>query len=111
MLETLGPTAVLTCSGELDASEPLLDGAFARAFAGGASNVVVDLLDVSFIDSSTVRALLEAEQTVTDRGGWIRLVHSHHMIAKVLEICGVADLLPRWSSVSAALDDPKEAAE
>ena len=104
--------AVVTCAGELDAAVPQLDTELTRALEDGATALVVDLLAVTFIDSSVVRSLLQAQQVLQDRGGALRLVYSHHMIGKVLQICGVTDLLPRASSVSAALaSEAREVAE
>lgn len=101
--ERSGDVAVVRCSGELDAGAPDLHDALTEALDAGATRVVVDLLEVEFIDSSVVRALLLGQQRTEDAAGWLRVVHSHYLVAKVLDICGVSDVLPRWSSVSAAL--------
>lgn len=107
-----GRAAVLTCAGELDVAESELDAQLTQALDQGPTLVVVDLLEVTFIDSSVVRSLLQAQQVLEDRGADLRLVYSHHLIVKVLQICGVSDLLPRCSSVVAALaGQAREAAE
>ena len=46
------------------------------------------MLNVTFIDSSVVRELVLALKRVGDEG-WVRLVYTHHPIARVVDICGL----------------------
>ena len=103
--EALGAT-VVAVSGELDIANDELAVRLAAAVDGGAQHVVVDLLNVTFIDSSVVRSLVLAHRTLLQRGGWLRLVYTHHLIGRVLEICGLDSLLPRYTSVEAAMGSP-----
>ena len=93
----------VTASGELDAASDELSRALDSAVAGGAQHLVVDLLDVTFIDSSVVRDLVIAHRTVSQRGGWVRIVYTHHLIKRVIEICGLAEVFPQYPTVSAAI--------
>ena len=52
----------ITVSGELDVARSELSGALDAALGGGACRIVVNLLDVSFIDSSVLRVLVLARR-------------------------------------------------
>jgi anti-anti-sigma factor len=93
----------VTARGELDAAADQLTRALDDALSSGARFVVVDLLDVTFIDSSVVRDLVLAHRTVRERDGWVRIVYTHHMLKRVIEICGLSEVFPQYPTVSAAL--------
>lgn len=89
-------------SGELDAGDSSFgDDLLARVDAG-TSRVVVDMLNVSFIDSSVIRVLVLAHRGTTAAGGWLRVVYTHHLVRRVIDMCGLADVLPQYSTVDAA---------
>jgi anti-sigma B factor antagonist len=94
--------AVVVAHGELDIADDALRRTLV-ALASDGQDVVVDLLNVTFIDSSVVRALLLAHREVTERGRWLRVVYTHHLIRRVIEICGLTELLPQYTSVEAAV--------
>lgn len=92
---------VVRLSGELDAG----DAGFAdelMQLSGGSDYVIVDMLNVSFIDSSVIRALVLVHRRVTDAGGWLRLVYTHHMVRRVIEMCGLAAVFPQYPTIDAA---------
>jgi anti-anti-sigma factor len=97
-----GVPVLVALTGELDAADTAwieeLDGLIDR----GGREIVIDLLGVSFIDSSVVQALILAHQRVRD-GGWVRVVYTHHLIKRVLEICGLTEVFPQYTTVEAAL--------
>lgn len=93
----------VTASGELDAATDELSRALDSAVSGGAQHLVVDLLDVTFIDSSVVRDLVLTHRTVSERGGWVRIVYTHHLIKRVIEICGLTEVFPQYPTVAAAI--------
>lgn len=94
--------AVVRLAGELDASDTTWADGIEQAIESGQREIVVDLLNVTFIDSSVVRALVLAHRR-TAGDGWVRLVYTHHLIRRVIEICGLGDLLPQFTTVDAAL--------
>lgn len=93
---------VVSLAGELDAADDGWAAALEHAIDGGARHVVVDMLNVSFLDSSVVRALVLARRRVSD-DGWVRLVYTHHLIRRVIDICGLTELLPQFTTLEAAL--------
>ena len=95
---------VVRLSGELDAG----DAGFADELAqlsGGADFVVVDMLNVSFIDSSVIRALVLVHRRVTAGGGWVRVVYTHHLVRRVIDMCGLAGVFPQYPTIEAARRD------
>jgi anti-anti-sigma factor len=100
----LAPATVVALSGELDASDGEWADSLKNALTDGDGRIVVDMHDVTFIDSSVVRELVLAHRRIP-MGGWIHLVYTHHLIHRVLDICGIADLFPQFTTVDAAIRD------
>ena len=98
-----GAWTVVDVGGELDlSSAPALSSTLDSLIAGDASHVIVDLGDVSFMDSSGLGVVLEAFKAVTDSGGRMPLVVSDGPVSRLLEITGLTDQLDIHDSVSAA---------
>lgn len=99
---------VVRFAGEIDAG----DSGFAEdllACVETADRVVVDLLNVTFIDSSVIRALVLAHRAVSAEAGWLRVVYSHHVVRRVIEMCGLAEVFPQYLTIEAALRDSPSA--
>lgn len=56
------------------------------------STVVVDMADVTFMDSQGLRVLLEARQALAVEGGLLRLVRLPRCVRMVLDLSGVTEL-------------------
>jgi anti-sigma B factor antagonist len=56
------------------------------------STVVVDMADVTFMDSQGLRALLEARQLLAEDGAPLRLVRPARCVLLVLSLTGVQEL-------------------
>jgi stage II sporulation protein AA (anti-sigma F factor antagonist) len=95
---------VVTLAGELDAAEPDWDSDLQAALAAGQQRIILDLRNVTFIDSSVIRTLVLTLKQLP-AGGWLRLVYTHHLIRRVIDICGLADNLPQYTTLEAALRD------
>jgi anti-anti-sigma factor len=83
--------------GELDvASATLLDDALKDAEATDASVIAIDLAGVSFIDSTGLRALLEAHARDTRhaRAGRLQITGGSPQARKLFRLAGVLDKLP-----------------
>ncbi|MEV5599479.1 STAS domain-containing protein [Streptomyces sp. NPDC052496] len=64
--------------------------------------VVVDLRQVTFIDSSGLQELMRAQARCEAMGGWVRLVYAHEAIALLFRLTGYADQFPRYADVEDA---------
>jgi anti-anti-sigma factor len=86
---------VLRVLGELDINtEPALTTALREVIESSpGQEVVVDLAELSFIDSSGVRALLEGSDRATRRGTRLRARNARGIVARVLYLTGVDELL------------------
>ena len=86
-----GSATILRISGELDinARDDLRE-ALLRALADG--DVVVDLADVSFLDSEALGALIDGWNASRDRGAGFRVVNPRDMVDRVLQVSGAKDL-------------------
>jgi len=77
----------------------------ALAAASAKRDVLVDLSDCTFMDSSVIAALFRARQTLNERGGRLELVipQSATTIKRVADVTLLAAILPIHESRSAAL--------
>jgi anti-sigma B factor antagonist len=66
---------------------------------GRASEVRVDMAEVTFLDSTGIRALVQGYRTAQTRGSGLYVVGAQQWVAKVLEVTGVGPLLapPEYS--------------
>ena len=94
-IEVQDATAVVRVSGDVDlASSPTMQAAIADACRRpGTAEVVVDLADVPFLDSSGISALLQGRREALGRDLAYHVVGANPMIRSVLELTGVWPLL------------------
>jgi anti-sigma B factor antagonist len=95
-------TYVVSVTGEIDSfTSPYLEEELEWVLGDGASNAVVDLGGVGFIDSTALRVLLKALPRFSRRGGTLVLVSDDRRVLRTLEITG----LDRKFTVEARLSD------
>jgi|SRR4051794_37736821 anti-sigma B factor antagonist len=79
--------ALAICSGEVDIdTAPRLEAQLRRALDDGARDVVVNLRDVTFIDSAGITALLRAAENARWRYGHLFLTRPTAQTMRVLEL-------------------------
>lgn len=102
-VENYNGKALLRAQGEIDlATVDLLDMAVANALQDGLSHVVIDMSEVSFMDSTGIRSLLTNSERVNEAGGKMSIVLSGGPVARTLSVTGVDSLLSIYDSVSEA---------
>ncbi len=90
--EREGERAVLTVRGELDAySAPGLEDQIARLISQQVFDVVLDLGQTGFLDSSGLRAILTAQRRLNENGGRMALRGPSEPVTRLLEITGLTD--------------------
>jgi anti-sigma B factor antagonist len=90
-VERQGLGATVSVRGELDAATaPDLADVCHSVHAAGARDLVIDLTDTSFLDSSGLRALIEAHRLFSERGN-LALAHASDPVRRLLEITGLDD--------------------
>jgi anti-sigma B factor antagonist len=91
---------IVTVSGEIDlASAPKLEAAIV---AEADQTVIVDLLEVGFMDSTGLRSLLSARDTLEEGGGRLLLVFGEGPVERILDLTGLADRFEHFPSLEAA---------
>jgi anti-anti-sigma factor len=92
----------LELSGELDlATAPQLERALARAKHGRPATLVLDLRDLSFLDSCGLRELLGAQRACEEAGCALTLI-AGAPARRLFELTGVAARLPLAEPPAAA---------
>jgi anti-sigma B factor antagonist len=91
----MGAITTLAVGGDLDvsATELLLARIEAEA-AREPDLIVLDLSALSFIDSTGLRALLQAGELAADRGFELSIVRGQGQVARVMRITRLDEVLP-----------------
>ena len=97
--------AVVTLGGDHDVASR---GAIADAFnvAATGRNLLVDLSECTFVDSTIIKLLLQTMRALEENDGRLELVidvDSHGHVARVAELMGIADVIPTHGSRSAGI--------
>jgi anti-sigma B factor antagonist len=96
----------LRVGGELDlAVAPWLHDQLEALFVGGATSIVVDLTDATFLDSTALGVLVGALNTCRERGGEAHLVVTEPQILRVLTITGLTDAFALHASLDELPDE------
>lgn len=83
-------------SGELDvASRGVLAAQLDELWQSGWSEIVVDLRELTFMDSSGVHLLLAHHRRASETGARFVMIDGHEPISRTLQLCGVYDMLDR----------------
>ena len=91
-----GTTRTISLGGEIDIASA---GAFNRALAAALweadfETVVLDFAEVTFIDSTGIRILLDAYATGVEDGIRLVLLPGPPAVQRLFEICGLTKALP-----------------
>lgn len=86
---------VTAVSGEVDAATADDFEAQLRPAIAESTDVVLDLTEVSFMDSSGLRALVAIHHEVAERGGTIELAGTSNVVERLLSVTGLAELFTR----------------
>jgi anti-sigma B factor antagonist len=97
------PAPGLAPRGDLDmAAAPDLEEALEAAIRDSQGAFVVDLSDVSFIDSSGLQVLLRARALLGREDRALALVCPHGRVRRVFELAGVSDVFALYATPDAA---------
>ena len=97
-------TTVIALSGEVDLyTAPEFKQQLLETIGQGTKEVVVDLSDTTFIDSTTLGVLVGGVKRLRPNGGRLSLVCTDRNIAKIFEITGLDKVFPIHGSRDEAL--------
>jgi len=101
------PVVTIAVHGQADLhTAPDLRDAMGKAIDGGASGLIVDLSDATFVDSMTLGVLLGAVKRLRPRGGKVDVVCVSPHIRRIFEIT----LLDRVFGIHDTLESARAAA-
>lgn len=96
-------TCTVTLEGEVDVyTAPRLKEELVSAIEDGCVNVIVDLEQVGFIDSSGLGVLVSALRRARERDGVVRIVCTRDNILKIFRITGLDKVFPVFADVNEA---------
>jgi anti-sigma B factor antagonist len=99
-----GRTALFSLRGSLDvATAPSLRAALLEAAEHDGHEIVVDLSQLEFLDSTGLGALIGSHKLAEEHQGSVRLVAQEGQILRLLRITGLLEVLNVYSSVESAL--------
>ena len=103
--------AVIALTGEVDLyTAPELKQELVRVIEDGACNVVIDMTETTFIDSTTLGVLVSGLKRLNPSGGKLTLVVTDRNIRKIFEITGLDRVFTIHEKRSAAVDELSETA-
>ena len=89
--------------GEIDFyTAPLLREALDKQVAAGRTDLIVDLEDVTFMDSTGLGVLVGRLKLVRGQNGTLRIVSSQDRILKVFKITGLDKVFHIYNSIESA---------
>lgn len=96
--------SVLKLNGEIDVyTAPQFREAISALITSGQKNLVIDLADVSYMDSSGFGALLSATKKLKPTGGSVILVQCNSAIDRILRITRLDTVFGTYKSVDEAV--------
>ena len=104
-----GAWAILTVSGEIDiATAPSLRERLHSLLAEGKRQIVVDLDDVGFLDSTALGVLVGVLKRARSEDGEVRIVCTQPRVRKVFEITRLDSAFDLFDSVDEAVRGARE---
>ena len=97
--------AILDMSGRLTLGEALaeLRDSIREALAGDQKNILLNLAEVSYIDSSGLGQLIGSYATVTSRGGQMKLLNLQKRVNDLMQITKLVTVFETYTNEGVAL--------
>jgi anti-sigma B factor antagonist len=105
-VQDAGPAvAILVIGGEVDYEvSPQLKARIMRAIKAGKRRLILDLTDVTFIDSTAIGVLAGAVERLDETGGGsLSIVSEHEKVLQIFEITGLESVVTVHASREDAL--------
>jgi len=101
----IGDVVVLDLKGEIDLyNTPELKQAIDEHISKGKRKIIINMSDVSYIDSSGIGALVSAASNLKKYGGELKLVGLYGSVRKVFELTKLTSFFSIYRDVAEALD-------
>lgn len=93
-VEMVGDLGVIRVDGEVDhATAAQLQTCAETVLEDGARNLVLDLAQVSFMDSSGLKVIIRVRNRANERGGTMAVRHASDIVGRVMDVTGLGPLL------------------
>lgn len=100
--------SIIKLAGEVDVyTAPDFKDAINKVITDGAKYLVIDLAEVSYMDSSGFGALLSATKRVKPEGGTVNLVYCNEAVERMLRITRLDSIFGLFNDMSCALNAAK----
>lgn len=95
---TSAPDAhTIVLNGEADLlGTPKIEAALKDAYAADSELIVIDLRNLTFIDSSGLHALATGHELSRARGQELRIIPGPDNVQRLFELTGMSEVLPFW---------------
>ena len=101
-----GAAIIYRLRGSLDlATAPSLRAALLEAANEGKHDIIVDLTELEFLDSTGLGALIGAHRRALENAGRVRLIVREGPIQRLLNITGLMRIFAVYGTLDAALND------
>jgi anti-sigma B factor antagonist len=101
---TQGAATVISLRGEIDVyTAPRLRQTLIDLISEGASDIVVDMSGVDFLDSTGLGVLVGGLKRVKAKEGSLKLVVTQEKILKIFDITGLTKVFPIFGSLDEAV--------
>jgi anti-sigma B factor antagonist len=105
-VDQIGGCAVVRAGGEIDSHTVHAFHEVVTKASSLASRVVIDLTQVTFVDSSGLGGLILARKNARERGGSVSLVSPPPMVRRLLGSTRLHDVFDIYDSLAEAIDAP-----
>lgn len=92
-----GDRVIVAPCGDLDPrTVGAVDDVLKKLTSEGFTSLVVDLRQVTFMDSSGLHLLLDADQTARRNGHDFAIIDGNEIVSRLMEMTGTSDLFTRF---------------
>jgi anti-anti-sigma factor len=96
--------AVIAARGRMNAiTAPAMKSRIKELIDGGRVEIVCDLSEVSFVDSSGLSALVSGLKATRERGGFLKLAGASEQVARIFKLTLLDRVFEMYASADAAL--------
>lgn len=104
-VRTEGRAAIIAVRGELDlATSPELEAQLRKVWDSGNEQLVIDLRELEFMDSTGLSIIVMAHQRLSDEGRQLSIVRGSQQVQRLLDLTGVSERLQLVDTPEEILD-------
>ena len=104
-IRTSGDVAILDLRGRstIDGESELLDNRLRKLIANGVRRVLLNLTDLTQVDSSGVGVIIDTYVSLKDQGGDLKLLCPRGRVREVLRVLRLLEIIPYFENETKAL--------